>query len=158
MNDADKTADSFLIEPFSAETIDELAQMAAALWPDAVQEEHKEHYLGQLGREDATVFLLRQHNTYLGFIELSSRHDYVEGAESLPVAYVEGLFIREGYRKEGRGKLLLDTAADWARGKGYSQLCSDCEWENDDSIQFHLRSGFKEVSRIVCFARDISRK
>lgn len=158
MNDADKSADSFFIEPFSAETIDALTQMAAALWPDAAQEENQEHYIGLLGKEDATVFLIRQHNTYLGFIELSSRHDYVEGAESLPVGYVEGLFIREAYRKKGWGKLLIDAASEWARRKGYSQLCSDCEWENGGSIQFHLRSGFKEVSRIVCFVRDISRK
>ena len=157
MNTSDKNNESFVIEAFSSETIGVLVQMAIALWPETTDEEHLEHFNGLLAREDATAFMLRHHSLYIGFVELSTRRDFVEGADRLPVGYVEGLFIREGYRKKGWGKYLMDAAAAWAFQRGYSQLCSDCELHNEESIQFHLGSGFKEVSRNVCFARDISR-
>ena len=158
MNTSNKNNENFVVETFSSETIGVLVQMAMELWPDTAEEEQLEHFNGLLTRENAAVFLLRQGDFYFGFIELSTRSDYVEGADYLPVGYVEGLFIREGYRQKGWGKYLMDTAAEWALQKGYSQLCSDCELHNEESIRFHLGSGFKEVSRNVCFARDISRK
>ncbi len=35
------------------------------------------------------------------------RTDYVEGTESSPVGYLEGIFVKEEYRKNGYAKELL---------------------------------------------------
>ena len=40
---------------------------------------------------------------------------------------------------------------------GYLEgIASDCELENETSIAFHKRSGFKEAGRIVCFVKPLN--
>jgi aminoglycoside 6'-N-acetyltransferase I len=132
------------------------AELSIELWPDSSLTEMTSHYEKVLHASLATCFLLQNEWGYFGFIELSVRNDYVEGAEELPTAYIEGLFVNKGYRHKGSGRLLLKHAENWARTKGFNQLCSDTELENNPSIEFHTSSGFIEVSRIVCFVKDLT--
>jgi aminoglycoside 6'-N-acetyltransferase I len=132
-----------------------VADMSVRLWPDCDPGEMKDHVEQVLHAHDATCFLLQEEDGYIGFIELSVRRDHVEGAESMPVAYIEGLFIAEGFRHKGYGRLLVEVAASWARAKGFTQLCSDAELENHPSIAFHQSLGFREASRVVCFVTNL---
>jgi aminoglycoside 6'-N-acetyltransferase I len=136
--------------------IDKAAELSIELWPDSSLTEMTAHYEEVMNASSATCFLLQNKSGYFGFIELSIRNDYVEGAEELPVAYIEGLFVNERYRHNGSGTLLLKHAEDWARTKGFKQICSDTELENSPSIEFHNSSGFSEVSRIVCFVKELT--
>jgi aminoglycoside 6'-N-acetyltransferase I len=50
------------------------------------------------------AFLVRDENRLaVGFINLSMRTDYVPGAEQLPVAYVEGLYVVSTHQHKGIG-------------------------------------------------------
>jgi aminoglycoside 6'-N-acetyltransferase I len=122
--------------------IQNAAELSIELWPDSSLTEMTAHYEGVLNASLATCFLLQNESGYFGFIELS-------------VAYIEGLFVNPTYRHKGSGRRLIKHAEDWARTKGFKQLCSDTELENSPSIEFHTSSGFTEVSRIVCFVKDI---
>jgi aminoglycoside 6'-N-acetyltransferase I len=143
------------IENMNENNLHKVAELSIALWPDCELDEMKAHYKNVFASDTAACFLLRNESDYLGFIELNMRNDYVEGAEELPVAYIEGLFITQPYRHKGYGRLLVQKAEDWARKKGLTQLCSDTEQENNASIEFHNLVGFTEISRIVCFAKDL---
>ena len=83
------------------------------------------------------------------------RHDYVEGTESRPVGYLEGIYVREEYRNRGYAGELLAECEKWAKQKGCSEFASDCELNNDASLQFHMRVGFTEANRIICFTKRI---
>lgn len=146
--------DTIVVE-INENNIQNAAELSIELWPDSSLAEMTAHYVEVLNASLATCFLLQNESGYFGFIELSVRNDYVEGAEELPVAYVEGLFVNQSYRHKGSGRRLLKHAEDWARTKEFKQLCSDTELENSPSIEFHTSSGFIEVSRIVCFVKDI---
>jgi aminoglycoside 6'-N-acetyltransferase I len=98
---------------------------------------------------------LQEEAGYAGFIELRIRTDHVEGAETVPVAYIEGLFVADGFRYKGYGRQLVQAAEAWARTEGFTQLCSDAELENHPSITFHQSVGFREASRVVCFVKDL---
>ena len=152
-----KTSDHCMeiIEPINNKNYSQAAKLSVKLWPDNDIEEMTTYYEDIMQTGKANCFLLRNKWGYIGFIELSIRNNYVEGAETLPVAYIEGLFIKKKYRCKGHGQLLIEKAEDWARSKGFKQLCSDAELENNSSIDFHISAGFVEVSRIVCFAKDI---
>lgn len=41
------------------------------------------------------------------------RFDYVEGAHGPPVAYIEGLFVKDNWRHMGIGKKLIDLGTEW---------------------------------------------
>ncbi|MFI3087740.1 GNAT family N-acetyltransferase [Streptococcus sp. 2022WUSS037] len=92
----------------------------------------------------------------IAWISLSLRHDYVEGCQASPVAYLEGIFISPNYRSQGIAKELLHFAEHWAKSQGICQLGSDAELDNLLSQNFHIKHGFREVSRTVHYVRDLN--
>lgn len=92
----------------------------------------------------------------IAWISLSLRHDYVEGCQVGPVAYLEGIFISPNYRSQGIAKELLHFAEGWAKSRGIGQLGSDAELDNLLSQKFHIKHGFREVSRTVHYIRDLN--
>ncbi len=90
----------------------------------------------------------------VGFVELGTR-PYAEGCVTSPVAYVEGLYVMPEKRRQGIGRLLIDKAEDWARGRGLAELASDALIENEASIAMHKALGFAEVERIVCLRKSL---
>ena len=143
------------IEALQPSTVAAVAQLAVQLWPDTELEEMQTHYSELLTQKQGACFLLRTSNQFIGFIELSIRNDYVEGADELPVAYIEGLYIDSDYRQQGLGQMLVTRAEQWAVQQGFKQLCSDVEMENQLSILFHEKAGFTEAARIVCFVKNL---
>ena len=83
------------------------------------------------------------------------RTDYVEGTESSPVGYLEGIFVKEEYRKNGYAKELLFACEKWAKEIGCSEFASDCEADNMDSFKFHMAMGFDKANRIICFKKNL---
>jgi len=94
---------------------------------------------------------------HIGFAQCSLRFNYVEGTDSSPVGYVEGIFVREEYRNKGVGKLLLSSCEEWAIEEGCTRFASDCELDNHDSLKFHLSIGFEESNRIICFVKELKK-
>lgn len=144
------------IQEISRDTISAIAHLATQLWPDTNTDEMFEHFEEVLLADHPTAFLLLQDQKPIGFIELSVRQDYVEGAEDMPVAYIEGIYVDNVYRKKGLAIQLIHKAEQWARSQGYTQLCSDSELANTGSIIFHQKAGFEEVGRIVCFVKNLN--
>ena len=105
--------------------------------------------------DDAAVFIAEEAGTAVGFAQCQLRHDYVEGTETSPVGYLEGIYVDEAYRGRGIARELLEVCEEWARGKGCAEFASDCEIDNTDSLKFHLKVGFKEEGRIICFAKKL---
>lgn len=129
--------------------------LACSLWPDHSCEEMRESGFHILRSPRETAFLCRIGQDYAGFVHVSIRVDYVEGSDSNPVGYVEGIYVKDSYRKQGIAKRLLEAGEAWAASQGCAQMGSDVEQGNDDSCHFHSRVGFKEVNRLICFIKDI---
>ena len=91
----------------------------------------------------------------IAWISLSLCHDYVEGCQNGPTAYLEGIFIIPDYRSQGTGDKLLSFALSWAENLGISQLASDVEFDNQLSQNFHVKYGFREVGRTVRYVLEL---
>ena len=94
----------------------------------------------------------RGDGTLAGFVEIGSRK-YAEGCETTPVAYLEGWYVDTDVRRAGLGARLIQTAENWARTHGYSEIASDAEIENEISLQAHRALGYEEVERQICFRK-----
>ncbi len=138
-----------------ADDVEAIAVMAAKLWPGHTVEALAEDFAAVLNDPDSAVFIMTDDNKAVGFAQCGLRHDYVEGTQSSPVGYLEGIFVEEPYRKQGCAKQLLARCEEWARGKGCSEFGSDCEINNEISRQFHLGAGFREANRIICFTKNL---
>ena len=132
-----------------------VAQLAAQLWSHPAPEELAEDFALMLSDDNNAVFLCCVDEQPAGFAHVSLRHDYVEGTESSPVGFLEGVFVPEIFRCRGIASDLLCACENWARAKGCTEFASDCELVNEDSIAFHGKLGFEEVNRIVCFRKDL---
>ena len=135
--------------------VDTLTDLTLELWPDHSRQEMKTELQRQLSVERAVYFLAVEEEKTAGFAQCQLRHDYVEGTESSPVGYLEGIYIREDWRKKGLARQLLETCEQWAKAQGCSEFASDCELSNLQSLEFHLKAGFTEANRIICFTKKL---
>ncbi len=132
-----------------------ITELALLLWPGHTHAELADEFREILDEGETAIYLAREADRDIGFAQCSIRHDYVEGTDQSPVGYLEGLFVREAYRRQGVARQLIRACEEWARAQGCTQLASDCELGNTDSLAFHLQAGFTEANRIICFVKDI---
>lgn len=132
-----------------------IARLASALWSDCPESDLADGLSSALANDDCAFFVKYAGGRAVGFAECGLRRDYVEGSSSSPVGYLEGIYIEEPYRRKGLAKELLSTCENWARAKGCREFASDCELNNDDSLSFHLKNGFEEANRIICFVKKL---
>lgn len=132
-----------------------VAEMAVIMWDSNSIEGLVREFETMLENEECAIYIYRIDNMPVGFAQCGLRHDYVEGTESCPVGYLEGIFVREEYRKKGYARELLAECEKWAKEKGCSEFASDCELTNDVSLDFHMNMGFTEANRIICFTKRI---
>ena len=132
-----------------------LTELALELWPDNAVD--KMYYdLGKIMTSGESVFFLAyREDTAVGFAQCQLRHDYVEGTSSSPVGYLEGIYVRASDRHLGFAGQLMQACEDWARGQHCTEFASDCQIDHTESLSFHLKMGFKEANRIICFAKHL---
>lgn len=143
-----------MIQRVSGSEISLAAELACCLWPDNSPGD-MERELRLLFEKGAAFFLAWEEEKAVGFAQCQLRHDYVEGTENSPVGYLEGIYVMEACRKQGIAKKLLVACEEWAKTIGCREFASDCELGNDESLRFHLRTGFEEANRIICFVKRI---
>ena len=131
-----------------------VAELAIKMWEAHSVEELTEEFADYINSGGA-VFLAWNDEQAIGFAQCGFRHDYVEGTESSPVGYLEGIFVEEAYRRQGIAKVLLHACQTFAKEQGCTEFASDCELENEESLRFHLKMGFTEANRIICFMKKL---
>lgn len=143
------------IEELSEANLPEVTRLVVKLWPECIYGEELENGLRIMKAANQKGFVARAEETFIGFIQLSLRTDYVEGTASSPVLYIEGLYVEPDWRQSGVARRLVAKAGEWGRQMGCAEIASDAELGNTGSIEFHKAMGFKEVNRVVCFVRPL---
>jgi aminoglycoside 6'-N-acetyltransferase I len=146
------------ILPASFEHLPAWAALRYALWTwDTVEdhaEEAQELYLAS--NPDRTAFVaLDETGTMIAFAEATLRRDYVEGCETSPVVFLEGIYVIPEARQTGVARSLADTVADWGRAQGCTEYASNALLDNIDSHAFHAAIGFEETERVVFFRKEL---
>lgn len=91
----------------------------------------------------------------VGFAEASIRHDYVNGCDTSPVAFLEGIHVRPDHRHAGVARMLCRAVEEWSRSAGCTELASDADLQNEHGHAFHAAIGFEETERVVFFRKPI---
>ena len=105
--------------------------------------------------EESIVVLEVSETGIRAFAEATLRFDYVNGCDTSPVAFLEGIFVREEVRGSGVGRGLLEVVRDWAKERGCLELASDADIDNTASHAFHRALGFAETQRTVFFRQKL---
>ncbi|MDD9209714.1 aminoglycoside 6'-N-acetyltransferase [Aeromonas dhakensis] len=99
--------------------------------------------------------VLDAQNQAVAFADAALRHDYVNGCESSPVVYLEGVYVQPTSRRRGLAQALIAQVAQWGRELGCRELASDAAIDNLASQQLHQRLGFAETERVVFFKKAL---
>ena len=90
----------------------------------------------------------------IGTLEASIRL-FANGCESVGILFIEGIAVDDAVRQTGIGTALVETAAQWAKTQGISELASDAHLEDSTTQDWHLAMGFEVTERTVCFRRTV---
>lgn len=144
------------IVPVNQNNFDTWLNLTLELWPDESSEARRNSLIAILqSPREAGFLIVNDAEIAIGFMNLSLRYDYVAGANTSPVAYLEGIYLKSESRRQGIGRYLIEYAQQWGREQGCSELASDALLENTASYEFHRQVGFQEVERIVTFIKPI---
>lgn len=132
-----------------------IAGMAIQIWFSHSIDELKQDFIDAINSDNCALYIAMDKEQAIGFAQCGLRHDYVEGTNSSPVGYLEGIFVAEEYRKKGVARELLEGCQAWAKEQGCKEFASDCELSNETSLNFHLKLGFQEANRIICFTKKL---
>lgn len=146
------------IERATIEHVQQWAQLRAALWPDYSVEYHRDEVLHAYvsGNDKAAAFICQTGtDEVIGFAEVTLRSDYVNGCETSPVLFLEGIYVRPDHRRRGVARVLCNSAADWGASMGCAEFASDAPLNNTESHKFHAALDFLETERVVYFRRTL---
>jgi aminoglycoside 6'-N-acetyltransferase I len=128
------------------------AALRRALWPDSDDGD-----IARMLKEPArfTAFIARDTDGAIGFAEASLRRDYVNGCDTSPVGFLEGIYVAPLFRRRGVAALLVRAVEQWTLAQGASELASDALIGNGVSHCMHAALGFHETERVVCFRKHL---
>ncbi len=132
----------------------DLAQLASRLW-EHDPADLAEEFVRLTASDETACFLAFERESAVGFAQCQLRHDYVEGRDTSPVGFLEGIYVEEASRSQGVARALLHACEDWARSIGCTEFGSNCEIGNHASLAWHLKAGFEEVNRTIWFAKKL---
>ena len=138
--------------PYDAMSI---ALLAINMWQEHSVEDLTSEFVALLSADNTAVFIAESATEIIGFAQCQLRYDYVEGTQTSPVGYLEGIYILPANRGQQFAAKLLSACEDWSREKGCTEFASDCELSNLESLSFHLHTGFREANRIICFTKKL---
>ncbi|KTC35982.1 MAG: aminoglycoside 6'-N-acetyltransferase [Pseudomonas sp.] len=132
-------------------------QLRQALWPDCPADEHQAEIRQMLAEPQryGCWLALAADSQALGLAEASLRHDYVNGTDSSPVVFLEGIYVAPEHRRQGIAQRLIEQVSQWGRQLGCTQLASDTGLDNLASQALHQALGFAETERVVYFKKAL---
>jgi L-amino acid N-acyltransferase YncA len=130
-------------------------ELRQTMWPQDSPEAHRRDMAALLAQPEryGQFVAYGQDGAPAGFAEAAVRHDYVNGTESSPVAFLEGIYVHPAARRQGVARALALAVEQWAAARGCRELASDALLDNDESHAMHRALGFQETERVVYFRK-----
>jgi len=147
---------AYIIRPLEKKYFNAWVEMGYQLWPDYKHTEIQRYFRESLKNPKQKNFIcFAKNNEPVGFANASLRVDYVEGSDSSPVGYLEGIFVEKKYRRRGIANMLFKEVEKWAKQKGAKEVGSDTWLNRHSSRKLHKALGFKEAEKLVHFIKKI---
>lgn len=144
------------IERVGGATLRPWHAMRARLYPQTRPESLEEAQDLLANRDLLFIVALDDDGEVLGFAEGALRHDYVNGCETSPVVFLEGIYVEPHARGRGIARELSEVVGLWGRERGCTEFASDSPIDNLESHAMHRALGFEETERVVYFRKPLA--
>lgn len=138
--------------------LDELTRLRAALWPESAAADHRAEIADALSTHAGRVAIFVARTAageMAGFAEAALRRDHVNGCDTTPVVFLEGIYVVPAHRRRGVARALCGAVEAWGRCLGCTEFGSDADLANTASHGFHTALGFQERERVVFFRKRL---
>lgn len=150
------TETAWRIVPLDEARLAQWATLRQQLWPHHGLGAHQQEGREMMSNARLNAFLaLDEQDQAVAFADAALRQDYVNGCESSPVVYLEGVYVQPTQRQRGLARALIAQVAQWGREQGCRELASDAAIDNLPSQRMHERLGFCETERVVFFKKAL---
>ncbi|TGN19328.1 GNAT family N-acetyltransferase [Leptospira idonii] len=95
----------------------------------------------RLENGDSKIFLLMQGNQVAGFMQL---YYGFSSLSMLPALVLNDLFVRENFRKQGAGELLVQTAVQFGKERGVAYLSLETAPDNLKAQKLYEKLGWEK--------------
>jgi aminoglycoside 6'-N-acetyltransferase I len=148
---------SFNVRKMDASDSAAWIDMRGGLWPDESPSMHARKVEAILAHNDEWGFIAESiEGTPAAFAEVAIRK-YANGCDSEPVPFLEAIFVRPQFRRQGAGARLIAHIEAFLMAHGFRELGSDALIDNHDSHAARRGWGFSETERVVYFRKILSR-
>ncbi|ENW94573.1 AAC(6')-Ighjkrstuvwx family aminoglycoside N-acetyltransferase [Acinetobacter sp. NIPH 298] len=142
------------IKPASEASFKDWLKLRIKLWND-LEESHLQEMHQLLAEKHALQLLAYSDDHAVAMLEASIRYEYVNGTETSPVAFLEGIYVLPEYRRLGVATLLVRQVEAWAKQFSCTEFASDAALDNVISHAMHRALGFQETESVVYFSKKI---
>jgi aminoglycoside 6'-N-acetyltransferase I len=148
---------NYAVRPVRESDLNEWFRLRKLLWDENDDGDHRSEMLDILGHPESQLVLVADsgNGELIGFLEAGIR-PFVEDCETDHVGYLEGWYVVAEHRRRGVGRELVQNAESWARQKGCSEMASDAEIDNEQSLAAHDRLGYQVTSRLVHLRKELA--
>ena len=147
--------ETFIITNYDPTLFQEWYSMTIMLFPNSDRDELREDLEKIEQNPFYRTFLAKIGEEIIGFITLSIRTDYVEGARSSPTGYMEAIYVNSDQRGSGVARLLFEQGEAWLKEKGCTEIGSDTWLWNESAQDFHLKLGFNKEDVLVHYIKTL---
>lgn len=148
---------NYAVRPVRESDLNEWFRLRKLLWDENDDGDHRSEMLDILGHSESQLVLVADsgNGELIGFLEASIR-PFVEDCETDHVGYLEGWYVLPEHRRSGVGGELVRNAENWARQKACTEMASDAEIGNEQSLTAHTRLGYRVTSRLVHLKKELT--
>jgi aminoglycoside 6'-N-acetyltransferase I len=108
-----------------------------------------------LTNPEKAMFIAFDGDKAVGYSYAIIRHECFWSDKQGFVGSLDTIYVRPKYRRQGIAQSLVAMCEDWSRKKGCVEFTSNCDLDNEDSLAFHIGTGFKELHRLIHFSKEL---
>jgi len=150
---------AYTVRAVSPHDIGTWCSLRNLLWPHVSDDRHileTQRLLADPHRYVAFI-AFSDDDTPAGFAEAAVRHDYVNGCETSPVLFLEGIYVMPAIRRAGIAQALCAAIGQWGSAHGCAEFASDTRIDKVEAHALHHALGFDETERVVFFRKRLIR-
>ncbi|MBV9962305.1 MAG: N-acetyltransferase [Parafilimonas sp.] len=106
--------------------------------------EMRKDWFAQKQKDSFPVFVAEENNMIVGFSTFGPFRNW----QGYKYSVEHSIYVKDGQRNKGIGKLLMQPLIDAARQMGLHTIIAGIDADNKISIQFHKQFGFEKVGYI----------
>lgn len=147
----------YALRPVRESDLNEWFRLRKLLWDENDDSDQQSEMLDILEHSDTQLVMVADlgDGRLIGFLEASIR-PFAEDCETDHVGYLEGWYVMPEHRRLGVGRELVRNAENWARQKGCTEMASDAEIGNEQSLAAHVGLGYGITSRLVHLRKELN--